>query len=204
MTIDYKKYWEDDNLNNIVPPSTPNNHPEGWDPIVFIQESLQALTFNSILDFGCGYGRLCKAFDPKNYFGIDLNKHAIEKAQAEHPHYHFQISGLECKDEIAPVDLIFAYTVFLHLDDETLTQTLNKLAEKCQKYFVIAEILGREWRRSGNPPVFNRNKEDYVTLLNNIGLKLDNEYRKSYSRYANNPAFKDKNTDISLLVFTKN
>jgi len=196
--IDYKKYWQNDELKNIIP----QNHgefPEGWNPAEFLQEVVEKLDFESVLDFGCGYGRLCKAFDPQFYTGIDLNPNAVAKAKELNENYNFLEINVD--SEYSQADLTMAYTVFLHLDDETLLNILERLRKTTKKYLIIAEILGREWRRAGTPPVFNRNKEDYVQLAASKGFEFAEEHKRAYARYANNPEFQDKNTDLSILVF---
>ena len=50
-------------------------------------------------------------------------------------------------------DLVNAFFVFLHLDDDDLEDALIKLS-KNNRYMIISEIMGREWRRDGLPPVF--------------------------------------------------
>ena len=195
--IDYKKYWQTDNLRNIVA-GTDTENPEGWDPVEVLREMLKTMDFETVLDFGCGYGRLCKAFQPKNYTGIDLNPQAIQEAQKRYPDYFFK--EIEVDSEYDNVDIVLAYTVFLHLDDDTLGIILQRLRKACNNYLIIGEILGREWRRPGDPPVFNRNHDDYISLLQRHGFQVIKEYKLPYKRYANSPYFKNKNTDLSFLI----
>jgi SAM-dependent methyltransferase len=197
--IDYKKYWLTDNLRNIVAGSDTEN-PEGWDPVEVLEEILKSLNFETVLDFGCGYGRLCKAFQPKHYTGIDLNPQAIQEAQNRYPDYFFK--EIELDSEYDNVDIILAYTVFLHLDDDIIGSILQRLRKACKKYLIIGEILGREWRRPGDPPVFNRNYDDYISLLQRHGFQVINEYKLPYKRYADSSYFKNNNTDLSFLICT--
>lgn len=198
--IDYKKYWESDNLQNIIP-STNDQYPEGWDPSEILKEILTPYDVKTALDLGCGYGRLCKAFAPHQYIGVDLNPNAIREAKIRYPEYIFREINIDSKFDI--VDLVLAYTVFLHIDDDTLDEILIRLCKSCKNLLVIGEILGREWRRPGNPPVFNRNLDDYIHLISKHGFKLDKEYKRPYQRYASSSYFKDKNTDLSFLIFRK-
>ncbi len=91
--MDYKEFWTRDNLRNIVPP-THGDKPEGWDPVEFLQETLDPLDFDSVLDFGCGHGRLCRAFRPEIYLGVDLSPVAIQKACSNHAGYRFEEIGI--------------------------------------------------------------------------------------------------------------
>jgi SAM-dependent methyltransferase len=195
--IDYKEYWLNDNLNNIVAGSNTEN-PEGWNPVDVLKEILKSIHFEKILDFGCGYGRLCRVVQPENYIGIDLNPRAIQEARSRYPEYFFK--EIDVDTEYDNVDVVLAYTVFLHLDDDTLGPTLQRLRGACKKRLIIGEILGREWRRPGDPPVFNRNFDDYIGLLQRFGFQVINEYKFPYKRYADSPYFKNKNTDLSFLI----
>lgn len=42
-----------------------------------------------VLDFGCGVGALTEYCQPDNYYGIDIDKDALEVAQTKHPGYNF-------------------------------------------------------------------------------------------------------------------
>ena len=50
---------------------------------------------------------------------------------------------------------------------------------------VVAEIMARMWRREGNPPVFNREADEYITLFEKCGFELDYHNEKPYERYRN-------------------
>lgn len=55
--INYKDYWIGDSLNNIIPLNHGEN-PEGFDPKLVLKDITKKLDFDTVLDFGCGYGRL--------------------------------------------------------------------------------------------------------------------------------------------------
>lgn len=198
--IDYKAFWIGDSLRNIVPPSY-GDQPEGWDPVQALRQITEPYGFNKVLDFGCGYGRLAGAFDPEAYVGIDLNPSGIERAADQHPGYLFREVNLQ--DEYPMCDLVLAYAVFLHLDDTTLVAAMQRLRDTGARYMLVSEILGREWRRPGNPPVFNREESEYRELFSAIGFSLASRIDKPYARYADNPQFAGKNTDISFLMFAR-
>lgn len=178
---DYKEYWKNDNLKNVVAGGL-NTNPEGFDVIEFMQELLQPVLWPqaSVLDFGCGHGRLCKMVPPGQYFGIDINPQAVELARRNNPGYTFE--EIEVQQAYPQVDICVAYTVFLHLDDDTLRGVLWRLYEACE-CIAVAEILGREWRRPGDPPVFNRDLNDYLALFREIGFALTYTKRRIYERY---------------------
>ena len=71
------------------------------------------------------------------------------------------------------------------------------------KWLIVAEILGREWRRDGIPPVYNRDLDDYLPLMRAHDLVLHKHVKRPYKRYADSKYYKGKNTDISFLIFKK-
>lgn len=185
-----KDYWKQDGLRNLTAGDT--DFPEGWDPVEKLKHFLDRMEFTSVLDLGCGAGRLCRAFLPENYLGVDLNPAAVDLARLRFPAYDFREINFD--DDIPQADLTLAYTVFLHLDDERLKETLSKIKSK---YLIVAEILGREWR---SEKVFNRNLEDYEQILSDAGYKITRHISLKYKHYAQNPRYKDRNTRISFIT----
>jgi hypothetical protein len=51
----------------------------------------------------------------------------------------------------------------LHIPDNQIQEVINKA--KQYKRIVIGEIMGRKWRRDGNPPVFNREIQEYIEMV---------------------------------------
>lgn len=204
IPFDYKQYWTSDDMNNVIP----LNHgqtPEGFDPKEILRKLTEEISFDSVLDFGCGYGRISQTFPAEKYTGIDLNPNALKKARENNPGYKYEETFVNAQSY--PVsDLTYAYTVFLHLDDETLENILSKLSNTTGKYFIIAEILGKEWANMGQsiPPTYCREKEEYESLMKKQGFELIKEMDLPYSRYVNDERYsKMKNKNISFLLFEK-
>jgi hypothetical protein len=110
---------------------------------------------------------------------MDINPVAIQEARTRNPGYSFGAEWVEA-------DTLLAYTVLLHIEDDRIGEIIQ-----CMKDYpriVIGEIMGRQWRRPGNPPVFNREPEEYAELVGR-------DYRTvllPYRRYG---------TDLTLMVF---
>jgi len=189
---DVKAFWEQDGFRNIKP--TKKEFPEGFDPREVLKKLIKGIRYKTIIDFGCGYGRLCKAFSPKKYIGTDISDRAIEAARKRNPKYKF----ISYEKPVA--DIYLAYTVFLHLSNEQLAGELKTIQTT---YFIIAEILGGEWSNhgKGKPPTYNRN--DY-SIMEEFGYALLREIKKPYERYIGTIIARNKNTDISFLLWKKN
>lgn len=182
-------------MEHIIPQGF-GEFPEGWDASHLVKEIADEIGYSSIIDFGCGYGRLCKGFDANKYIGLDVNPLAISAAQERFQGYQFRIVG----DEPQYADIYLAYSVFLHMKEGELQEVLTKM--RC-KWLIVAEILGREWRREGLPPAYNRELCEYVELFRRHDLVLNKHIKRPYKRYADAPWYQGRNTDISFLVFKK-
>jgi trans-aconitate methyltransferase len=174
------EYWRaNSGLKHITPP--------GCDmPEVELFPALQAACWGRVLEVGCGYGRLAGAFDPANYHGIDVNPTAIEAARRAHPDHSFAVG--DTRDPPPAHDTLLLYTVALHIPDSALS-TLALMAAGSPR-IVIGEIMGRRWRRPGNPPVFNREPREYEQLFSRQAKSLAIQYH----RYG---------TDLTLLVMDR-
>lgn len=196
-----KKYWVNDNLNNIKP-NLGSEFPEGFDPRLILNQIYKWCNKGKITELGCGYGRLADAFPNDCYLGLDLNPKAIEKAIVSFNKYQFKT--IDTEYDIPKGDILVAYTVFLHIPNEILSTWLKAIKAKYD-YIIICEILGSNWRLyAGETPVFNREKEEYIKMLEPFNLEM--EILMPYKRYVNSDFTKlnnELNTDISFLVFSK-
>lgn len=193
--MDDRAFWETKGMENIIPEGF-GEFPEGWDVSGLLKEITDELGYSSVIDFGCGYGRLCKGFDPSKYMGLDINPEALGAAKKRFQDYQFHFADEEPKY----ADIYLAYTVFLHMKEQELHEVLKSM--RC-KWLIVAEILGREWRRDGLPPVYNRELCEYVEIMRRHDFVLHKHLKRPYKRYADAPWYQGRNTDISFLVFRK-
>lgn len=183
-------YWNEKGLDNIKPLSIKyGEYPEGWNPVEMLRKYIAA-EGKKVVELGCGYGRLCSAFDPGNYLGLDINKNAIEKANGTYPEYKFQ--AVESDIEYPVSDVYFAYTVFLHIDDRSAYKILKRVAGKTDA-IVIAEILSRRnplnrqflkyKSQFSEHPYFPRTRKDYSQMLDAVGFDYVEEVKRPYRFY---------------------
>lgn len=185
------RFWEEDRLRNITPPGCPG--PEGWDVIDFLSRFEPLRSAESVIEIGCGRGRLAGAFPAPKYLGVDINNSAVEEARRLHPSHRFVT--IRYDEPYPTAECGFAYTVFLHIPDELIEDTIRKISSSFRK-FVVCEILGRHWReRQGKVPVFNRDQAEYVDLFQSHGFRLEKVTLMPYAHYPN--------TEISFLVFSR-
>ncbi len=145
-----EEYWQKNaSLEHITPPG--ERFPEQG-----LYEALQQAVTGSVFEFGCGDGRLSPAFSHEAYTGFDINPAALAAAHKANPKHVYG-------SEWAEADTFLAYTVLLHVPDDEIQEIIDKA--KNYKHIVIGEIMGRQWRRPGNPPVFNRDLEEYAAMI---------------------------------------
>lgn len=182
------EYWRSgEGLAHISPPGNPD--PET--PV--FRELIENLFYvQDTVDVGCGVGRLAPWFDPQRYHGVDISPKAIAIAKERNPGYQFDVI-----DDAAPIEGGFAcwlHTVLLHVPDDLLS---GQIARLTQRHVVVSEILGRNWRRAGNPPVYNREVFDYGEAFKPHGYKLARVMYASYGRHYG------ADTKIAVLQFHK-
>ena len=185
------EFWQKDSMKNIVPPGT--TEPEGWDVKKFLSELEVFREAESVVEIGCGFGRLSAAFSPDKYLGIDINPEAVSTAKNKNMHHQYKVINYD--DSYPKAEVGFAYTVLLHVSDELIDNVTSRIAKSYDK-FIVAEILGRKWRSPGQRvPVFNRDQDEYIKVFSKHGMTLGQVIEKEYVHYPN--------TNISFLIFSK-
>lgn len=183
--MDAREFWTSGmGINCITPGGKARPEGEGFD------EFLKSLIGDDyILEFGCGIGRLAGLFKPTNYVGVDISRDAVFAARDAHPSHPFKI--IDHNSRLPYADVLLAHTVMLHIDDLELPVIIDRFQTK---RIIISEVMGRKWRRDGNPPVFNREPGDYEKAF---------APRYSLSRMIQRPYPHYQNTDLTVLEFHK-
>lgn len=177
------EYWvSGEGLEHITPPG--DEWPEGE---AFFDAISQLCAGKTVLDFGCGIGRLAPLFAPQLYRGVDVCAPAVAAARGRNPEYRFEVVN----GQLPQADVTLAHTVLLHVPDDEIENLVGSFASPV---VIISEILGRHWRRSdGVPPVFNREKRDYMGLMR--GYRFRKSIPQRYVRYPE--------TDITTMIFDR-
>lgn len=108
-----------------------------------------------ILDFGCGTGKYCTFFNPRNYIGIDVSDKNLGIARRNYPEYRFfklqngpQNHQLNFKDRYFQFILILG--VFHHISNDDLKiilVELRRLLKENGKIFLLEPILSETSKR---------------------------------------------------------
>src|SRR3974390_2837950 len=117
-------------------------------------------SFGSVLDFGCGCGRILRWFEPYSegcrFTGSDISEPAIEWDRRNLPFGEFATNGMEppldADDE--SFDLIYGISVVTHLGEELQFAWLSELARVLRPGGIaILTVMGDElaaWKLSGD------------------------------------------------------
>lgn len=99
---------------------------------MLLRSNLTMETFKHVLDFGCGCGRIIRHWQnvtgPK-FYGTDYNRKLIHWCKKNLVYATFGLNGLEAKLNYPSerFDLIYAYSVFTHLDEELQNAWMKEL-----------------------------------------------------------------------------
>jgi hypothetical protein len=190
-------FWVAEGANHLKP-KIDRDHPEGFDPGPLIRSFCDETA--TTIEVGCGVGRIAASFDTHNYIGIDVNPTALLTARSLLPSHSFRL--LTDESELPSCGTAFLYTVALHLSDAAAVAMFSRLS-RCAKRIIVSEIMDVRWRREGNPPVFNREAEDYVIMLGAFEFRLVRADRRDYEHYAKNPNVVGRDTRLTTLIFER-
>ena len=101
---------------------------------------LQKLKFDSVLEFGCGFGRitrtLCDTIAPKRYDAFDLSEAQVASARKLCRNVSFTVETLQDYQPAELHDLVLGVEVLLHVPPDEIEQMLARLASWTGKYLV--------------------------------------------------------------------
>ena len=178
----YTEFWEKNGLDYITPPD--NETPEGFD----VAKTLRALIPHTVLEIGCGTGRIAQYFPPSEYIGGDINEAALDKARARCPNHAFFLSTLD--SPLPCRDTALLYTVALHIPDDLIVAQLQRAAYAAP-HIVIAEIMDRKHRVNrdkkllpGEYDISNqRSLAEYAEIMSSLGFRPAGLIVRPYAHY---------------------
>jgi SAM-dependent methyltransferase len=165
-------FWRAQNgVRHITPAGKAN--PEGKWLLPYLAE---VASHGRVVEIGCGPGRLACAFKDHKYLGVDLNERSIIEAGERYPKHRFAL----VQDELPQGDVYLIHTVLMHVPDAELDALIGRMKAPV---VYVSEMMGREWRREGDPPVFNREPSEYVEAFEAHGYALNQLRTEIYEHY---------------------
>lgn len=139
-----------------------------------------------LIDLGCGTLRggipIIEFLKPRNYYGVDVRKSVLREARAE-----LAESKLEYKEPIITLmkdsrddiekkaDIIWAFHVLIHMDQERLRKAFRFVAENLKqngRFFATATIGSENEEEWQGFPVMTRPMTFYAREARRSGLKV--------------------------------
>jgi ubiquinone/menaquinone biosynthesis C-methylase UbiE len=122
----------------------------------------QQISFNSMLEIGCGEGYIQELLTPPQSLATDIDLPIVRDAKARYPHAHYTVAdGTRMPLPNASFDLVVAIEVLEHVPQpERLLQEAKRLSQRYCIFSVPREPLwrilnmvrGRYWVDLGNTP----------------------------------------------------
>mgnify|MGYP003655387019 CR=1 FL=1 len=170
-----EKYFEDGVRNRV---SAYENYK--WMPERTIREAssiINAIDFDSVLDYGCAKGFMVYAMRllGKDAHGVDISDYAVNNG---HPGIKEYLSVIDTVEEIkGGWDLIIAKDVLEHINKEDLPAILAAFRRRCDHLFVAVPLGdGRRYRireyEMDVTHVIREPEEWWLTTLVEAGFKI--------------------------------
>lgn len=145
-----------------------------------MQELAKALKFTlplkSVLDVGCGTGRIARHCE--KYHGVDISRDAVRYCQERGLEADL-IDGPEDLKALEPVDVLTCMSVFTHIDVHDREQYLSVFAPLAA--WLLIDIMPGDGR--GDVGAWTAKPNEFEQQLKSHGYKIDAQYEKSEEGY---------------------
>lgn len=134
-------------------------------PVPLVRQTLaeQVGGFESVMDFGCNFGRACNLLFPdERYVGVDIIPQAIEECRKRIDGEFVLLPGPDPATwpELPTVDLAWSFTVLVHLLPAYYERTVDAILDRC-RWYVVCETDSRKVSKPFRGYCYNR---DYRAL----------------------------------------
>jgi trans-aconitate methyltransferase len=123
---------------------------------------LDTLEFSSVLEVGCGFGRvgaaILKHYPNVTYTGIDVSPDLIEAARKRLPDSELIVADLATWDTVRTWDLVVSVSVLGHLLPQDIANVIAKMRKWATK-----DVVAIDWDAPGQSTSFQYGHQ-YLTL----------------------------------------
>ena len=177
-TYDYQSHWKDNEGKKPV-------EQKNWFPkqVIKLHEMLKNRKFSSVLEIGCGDGRitkeLLKHYNIETYDAVDISLDRIENAKNNVENLkgicsiQFFASSFQEFSSEKKYDLVIAAELLMHVPDDEISSFIRNMIQRSKKYVMNIDYFpeeGFEW-----PKLKDRNYlHNYLDLFITSGIKPEN------------------------------
>ena len=142
---------------------------------------LKDLSFESVLEFGCGFGRMTKLisenFPIKKYVAFDLSSHQIQNAKKNCSSFdvNFYVNTIQDFKLKEKFDLVFGSEVLLHVKPQEVKQEVKHLLNYSNKNMLNIDFFPDEISN-------NLAKHNFIHPYEKIYLEFENVKNVSTTR----------------------
>jgi len=131
-------------------------------------EYLKNIEFNTVFEFGCGFGRVAKLiidnFNINEYVGVDISLGQINNAKKQGldkaKFYHSAILDFSTEKKF---DLVIGTGVAMHIPEKQIIPTIQKLISLSKKHIINIDAYEPNLTRRLARHCFNHNYKEIYT-----------------------------------------
>ena len=176
---DNEAFWKDDFGKGYYNMYTKKQHYKDWminhekELVKFLKTS----EFESILEFGAGFGRMSKVisenFNINTYDAFDISSDQIQNAKkhCKELSINFTVSSFEDFKSDKKYDIVLGCECLLHIPPEKVEEYISKMLSYSKKYFII----------TGLP--YKPNAEEQFDVLNRCVNTWYHDYDKIFKSH---------------------
>lgn len=123
-----------------------------------LRELLGSIEFDSVLEIGCGFGRMTaivQEFKPSRYLAIDVSHEQLAEAERRVPGPEYLLTSVEEFDTDEKFDLVLASEVLMHIPPESVGEVIAQMLERANKHVISIDLYG--WPEALNGPLVGHN-----------------------------------------------
>jgi trans-aconitate methyltransferase len=140
---------------------------------ILLIEHLKTLEFNSVLEFGCGFGRTTKIFAEifsiQKHHAFDLSSHQIENATkyCKGLNIKFMTSSIKDFRTNEKFDVVFGPEILMHIEPKDIEFVIKKMSCFSNKYLILTVFPHTTQKIHRGTHTFYH---DYKKIYEKIGL----------------------------------
>jgi len=107
---------------------------------------LKTIQFESVLEYGCGFGRITKLlldnFELKKYKAFDLSEEQINNAKkiCSNHNVEFEVSTIQDYDDNQKYDLVIGVEILMHVTPTEIRNVLEKLSHLTKNHMINVDF----------------------------------------------------------------